>query len=79
MAVLLVAFVVGMLAERMLGLTEPVSNAVMPLFRTAGAPLMWMAAGVAVGIFGLGAFRRLRGEEAGETGTGGPRRRSGRF
>lgn len=77
-AVLLVSFVVGMVVERALSLTEPVSRAVIPIARSTGGPLMWMAAGAAVGVFGLTIFRRWRGQGSGDVGGGGTRRHSGR-
>ncbi len=79
MAVLLVSFVVGMVAERYLSLTQPVYNAVVPIVSAAGGPLLWMAAGAVVGALGLTAFHRLREEGLSEIGGGRSKRRSGRI
>lgn len=54
------AFVVGLLIERWLVLTEPVVQILAPVTAVFGASLLWLAIGVLAGVGGTLFFRRVR-------------------
>lgn len=54
------AFVVGLLIERWLVLTEPVVRILAPVTAVLGVSLLWLAIGVLVGVGGTLFVRRVR-------------------
>lgn len=54
------AFVVGILVERWLSLTEPVARVIAPVTTTVGGPLLWLLGGVLAGAGGMMFLRRVR-------------------